>query len=117
MYYFEYPSYVTMLLREIRYGVDVELNTITIQPFGAGASFEYHIGTVDVSYSTSKVSISTPGTGTIEYIIHGMLKNATYRVESIISDAVDVKSNDNGVLQFIAPRAIQPFALTASLVQ
>lgn len=117
MYYFEYPSYVTMLLREIRYGVEVELNSINIQPFGAPASFEYHLGTVDVSYSQTRVSISTPGSGTTTYRIYGMAPNASYRVESITSDAVEVVADEQGLLQFIARRAMQPFALTATLVQ
>ena len=44
-YYFEYPSLVTMLVREVRYGINLGLMEVTIAPFGP-TDFSYHVGNV-----------------------------------------------------------------------
>ncbi len=48
MYYFEYPSYVSMLIREIRYGISLGLTQVSISPFTSNQNikqnFEYHAG-------------------------------------------------------------------------
>ena len=59
-YYFEYPALVSMLLKDIRYGVTQGVQSVTIDPFlsstnDAPENFEYHTSTVDVMYSLSKV--------------------------------------------------------------
>lgn len=54
--YFEYPSAVAMLLREIRYGISLGLTSIVISPFGVD-DFTYHVGNIIVSYSTIRVEV------------------------------------------------------------
>jgi len=44
-FYFEYPSLVTMLLHDIRYGISMGLQTLTIDPFPA-QPYTYAIGNV-----------------------------------------------------------------------
>jgi hypothetical protein len=61
-HYFEYPSTVAMLLREVRYGIELGYATVTIDPFGPRA-FNYHVGNVNVDYGSHAVSISVPGAG------------------------------------------------------
>eukprot|EP00041_Stephanoeca_diplocostata_P004961 m.53855 g.53855 ORF g.53855 m.53855 type:complete len:798 (-) comp15471_c1_seq1:129-2522(-) len=76
--YFEYPATVTMLLREIRYGIDVGLRNITINPFGP-TEYNFHIGNINVDYTAeSGAVINVAGEGTRTFTIHGMTAGATY---------------------------------------
>lgn len=48
-YYFEYPSLVVMLIKEIKYGIFTGLKKIEIDPFGlANKDFTYNIGNLKV---------------------------------------------------------------------
>ena len=78
-YYHEYPEMVVMLLREITYGIDLGLGSVTIDPFGPGA-FHYHVGDVDVDYAADGADISVPGAGEERYTLHGMTPGAAYTV-------------------------------------
>ena len=50
--YFEYPSVVVMLLREIRYGINIDLDSVDISPFlGDAPEFNFHIGNVNVDFN------------------------------------------------------------------
>eukprot|EP01034_Spumella_vulgaris_P026916 gene26916-33564_t len=46
-FYFEYPSLVAIMLREIRYGINIALRTVEIDPFPS-APFTYALGDVKV---------------------------------------------------------------------
>mmetsp|Transcript_29073 Transcript_29073/g.48870 ORF Transcript_29073/g.48870 Transcript_29073/m.48870 type:complete len:309 (+) Transcript_29073:65-991(+) len=59
-FYFEYPSLVTLMLREVSYGIAIAMNSVRIDPFPAQA-FEFHIGFVSVKYSSTEVAIRLPG--------------------------------------------------------
>jgi hypothetical protein len=48
-FYFEYPSVVAMMIREIRYGISLGINSVDINPFGP-KDFEYNVGNVHVKY-------------------------------------------------------------------
>jgi len=45
--YFEYPSTVAILLREIRYGIELAFDHVTVDPMPKTA-FSYHIGNVNI---------------------------------------------------------------------
>lgn len=115
MYYFEYPSYVAMILREVKYGIELRMTDVTVNPFGP-TEFEYHIGNIDVEYSKNRVSISAPGAGQREYKIHGLNPDSEYLVwvtkECLRQDlshfnkyldGVKVVSNAVGYVSFSAP--------------
>lgn len=110
MYYFEYPSLAAMLVREIKYGVELTLDAVTVNPFGAPASFEYHTGDVHVTLDPTAVSrLSVPGNGLFAYALHRMEANATYGVEvakgcNTSWTSVQVKADADGILAFTAPR-------------
>lgn len=75
-----------MMLREIRYGIEVGINSVSINPFPAvpeGSSFRYKFGKVDVSYSSSAVTMRIPGgEGKVPraYDVHSLLPNTAYEV-------------------------------------
>ncbi len=110
MYYFEYPASVTMLLREIRYGVETRMTDITIDPFGVNA-FEYRIGNINVSYKQSSVAVSHPGSGLKTYKIFGLLPNETFSIMASVGCSaaskgwkpVNAVSDSTGYLTFVAP--------------
>lgn len=97
-FYFEYPSFVVMMLREIRYGIEVDINSVSIDPFPAvleGSSFRYKFGRVDVFYSATSVTIIIPGgESAVErtYSVHSLIPNSQYTVSQECSADVDVSA-------------------------
>ena len=99
-YYFEYPSTLVLLLREIRYGIDIAFQTVTIQPFGV-ETFTYNIGNVYVQYEALKsVALQVPGSRTVKYIIHGMSQDQRYQIKVGGERTVVVQGGKGGVLTF-----------------
>jgi hypothetical protein len=105
MYYFEYPSTVVMLLREIRYGINMNFANIVIQPWLPAdvTNFTYNIGNVYVMYDALRgaVNINVPGNRQVSYEVYGMPKN---RLFEIVVDGVakqkQVMSDKYGKLVF-----------------
>jgi hypothetical protein len=57
-YYTEYPETAARLLIEIKYGINVELDSISVKPFGPEAfAFEYHLGLFHVHYEVSRLHV------------------------------------------------------------
>jgi len=126
MYYFEYPSFVAMLTREMRYGVSLQLNSVEVAPFtstAAAQGYEYHIGNVDVVYAPSGVtSISAPGfSGKLsQYRVSGLTPGGIFSVNSNNQEcSVDqwegisgIIASENGVLEFKAPRGMLPCVIS-----
>jgi hypothetical protein len=61
-FYFEYPSLVTMMLREVRYGLEVGIDAVTVSPFRGSAPerFSLAFGETFFSYSENKVVLALP---------------------------------------------------------
>jgi hypothetical protein len=100
-YYSEYPEILTMMLHDDSYGIRIGLGQVELAPFGP-SSYTYHVGDVAVSYSSSKVDISIPGTGTRQFVIHGMLPGGQYLVQSGNSAPERVAAASDGILRFTA---------------
>ena len=116
--YFEYPATVTILLRDIRYGIKLGLSQVEVSPFGV-TDFSYQMGNVNVAYSPSLFSISAPGTGMRQYSVTGMNKGHSFSITVApecdntisVSNAI---SSDTGVLTFNAPIGLAPCVITAT---
>ena len=82
--YFEYPSTVAILLREIRYGIELSFSHVTVDPLMATPGpFSYHVGNVNVDYNPkglSKIDVPSPAGVAREYRLHGMAGGARYSV-------------------------------------
>lgn len=110
MYYFEYPSLVAMLVREIKYGVELTLDAVKIDPFGAPAAFQYHTGDVHVALDPAGVSrVSVPGSGLFPFSLQSMLPSATYQVAAAAGCStawagLQAQADADGKLTFSAPR-------------
>ena len=104
-YYHEYPELVAMLLREVSYGIELGLGTVTIDPFERRA-YSHHVGDVDVDYSAKALEISLPGSGERAFDVHGLTANARYVVVATGSGPAQprqVRADGAGTLRFSAP--------------
>lgn len=114
--YFEYPSVVAMLLREVRYGITLGFSTVTIAPFGIN-EFQYHIGNVHVDFSPTRVSMVLPGAEGVEsvYTVSPVAKLASFnlilRGDACHRTSDDIKSivisDKSGQLSFKAPQGLE----------
>jgi hypothetical protein len=97
MYYFEYPSLVSILMKDIRYGVEMNLAAVTINPFGAAAEgFEYHTGDINIALRAAATSsVSVPGAGLFQYVLHKMQAQASYEV--VVQEGCSSSSKVGGV--------------------
>jgi len=110
-YYHEYPEMVAMLLREVRYGVNIGLRTVDISPLGP-TRYHYHIGNVDVDYSPTVVAFTVPGSGDKRVSIAHLIPDALYGVRA--TDVGDrrvrearVATDGRGTVTFMAPIGLQ----------
>lgn len=110
-YYHEYPEMVAMLLREVRYGVNIGLRTVDISPLGP-TRYHYHIGNVDVDYSPTVVTFTVPGSGDKRVSIAHLIPNALYNVRA--TDVGDRRvrearaaTDGRGTVTFTAPIGLQ----------
>jgi hypothetical protein len=99
-FYHEYPELVAMLLREVTYGIDLGLGTVTIDPFGPTA-FHWHVGDVDVDYARNAVDLTLPGSGQRRFDIHGLAPRARYEI-STRGATQRATADSDGVLRFAA---------------
>lgn len=111
--YFEYPSTIAMMLREIRYGINLGFKNITINPFGP-SNFTYDIGNIFVKYDKSELIVSVPGKGVKGYAIMGLNAGTNYSLSAPSCTHTDGHSksfrmsttasvNSAGILKFMAP--------------
>lgn len=113
-FYFEYPSLVAMMLTEIRYGLEMNLATITINPFQAAGPLDYSFsfGSLLVEYAPSSlVTLRFPGNGHMRDVtVHRMLPSVIYDIAYAGSSAVcaslsplQVVANLEGAVRFSSP--------------
>jgi hypothetical protein len=87
-YYHEYPEILSMVLREMRYGVHVGVREVSVRPFGA-THFDFQFGDLRVAYSPDAVAIEVPGLSVREFTLAGLRPLSQYSVsagESITTD-------------------------------
>lgn len=68
-----------MLLREVRYGVNIGIDSVSIDPFGPTV-FNYNFGSVRVSYDQYTVTATVPGRGQRSFTLTQLIENELYRV-------------------------------------
>jgi hypothetical protein len=94
-YYHEYPEIVSTVMRTIRYGIDVQIDRVTIRPIEP-IEFDFHAGALQVSYRPRRIFIHVPGRRNLIYQIHHLTPHATYR----LSNSSSITSDANGTLEF-----------------
>lgn len=105
-HYFEYPSTVAMLLREIRYGIKLGFQSVAIAPFGTFPDgFTYDIGNVFVQYGADELAISVPGSGDKSYSVAGLKAGTAFTFTSADCAHVPAPATVDaaGMLAFVAP--------------
>jgi len=96
-YYHEYPEVVSMVLRELRYGVHIGMRDVQVKPFGVNR-FNMHLGTLQVNYSPERISIQVPGTSERHFLIGGLPPHSTYT----LSGGKILHTDESGWLSFQA---------------
>lgn len=107
-HYFEYPALITMMLREVVYGINVGLTTVSIAPLllEATPSFTYRIGNVYVKFDPSRVEISLPGdvdqSSPKTCTIDSLQKRTLYQVSNSCAEisTFTVVSDETGKIMF-----------------
>jgi hypothetical protein len=115
--YFEFPSVVAMLTREVRYGIQLGIRNVTVDPLQPrGARFVFAVGNVLVDYRgyshtqgealSSGVRMRFPGAGvTRGYTITGMAPSQQYAITNHGPGCEDggasvAGADEHGVLRF-----------------
>ena len=101
-YYHEYPEIITMVLREMIYGINIKPGKVIIKPFGKNKYF-YKLGNLEVSYDRTCVELSVPGTGFLNYAIYGLLPDTKYS-SSVVGT---VLTDNHGMATFKAPAGMK----------
>jgi hypothetical protein len=112
-FYFEYPSLVTMMLTEVRYGIEMGVASVKVKPFRreeeASDPFAFSFGSMDVRYDPSSsdqvASLRFQGSGAKKDIsIYGLPASTAYDVSGSgkcsQSDKLSAISTAHGVLEF-----------------
>ncbi len=94
-YYHEYPEIVCMVMRTMRYGIDVQMDRVVIRPIEPLA-FDFQVGQLRVTYSRDRVVVRVPGHRKLRYQIFHLTPNAGYRVSS----GVSIKADAVGRIEF-----------------
>lgn len=113
--YFEFPSVVAMLTREVRYGIQLGIRNVTVDPLQPrGARFVFAVGNVLVDYrgynytqgEASGVRMRLPGAGVARgYTITGMAPSQQYVITNHGPGCEDggasvAGADEHGVLRF-----------------
>lgn len=95
-----------MMLTEIRYGIDITLQDISINPFPV-KDFGYKFGHVNIQYSQQLISISVTGFNSQTSIkkninIYGLISYQNYILLSneCMSHNITSSTNSDGFVQF-----------------
>eukprot|EP01052_Picozoa_sp_SAG31_P024701 SAG31_NODE_2119_length_6406_cov_2.443317_2_plen_161_part_00 len=101
--YFEYPSTVAILLREIKYGIHIGFAQTTVAPLmQTPTAFSYHVGDVNIDYHPDGLTrintpSLTPATQPREYRLHNM-KPETHYVAAPVECDVSVSLAANRLI-------------------
>jgi hypothetical protein len=108
-YYHEYPEILTMVLREMRYGIQVSGQEVTVKPFDRQA-FRFRMNALEVEYSTNKVVLTVPGRGNRRVEVGGLVQHQEFKMSS----GEHVFADAEGTLKFQATAGVQVSATRVS---
>ena len=80
-YFFEYPSVLALLLRDVRYGIHIRAGAIDVKPFGAPDEWVWSTAALLVAHSAKRVLVAAPiASGRpIRLTVSGLRARAWYR--------------------------------------
>eukprot|EP00475_Leptophrys_vorax_P033523 TRINITY_DN527_c0_g1_i1.p1 TRINITY_DN527_c0_g1~~TRINITY_DN527_c0_g1_i1.p1 ORF type:complete len:787 (+),score=222.04 TRINITY_DN527_c0_g1_i1:101-2461(+) len=102
--YFEYPSATSMLIREVRYGINIGLGQLTVAPFGV-SDFSYSVGNVAIQYSSKLATIGVPNLHPqTRFSLHSLAPSSAFDVmtscQGHLFGQTTVTSDASGLLEF-----------------
>ena len=104
--YFEYPAAIALLVRRVKYGIELGFNSVNVSPFTAPSEWSYNVGNVRIYFSQAAVDLLLPGDGgDAAYTIDSLSISAVYRILTCDGKPVkEVRTDSAGTLRFIARR-------------
>merc|ERR1712151_280820 len=112
-YYFEYPSVAALMVQRVRYGIDMGLDWVTVDPWGApmGGMWRYALGDIDVSYAHDNVSVKVPilffsgvpQAGDVRVTVTGLTAEKLFTVTNCEQE-IAMRSDSKGVLTVAVQR-------------
>lgn len=93
-----------MMLRQIRYGINLGLVTVHIAPWGVD-QYVYNVGNIHISYSAEAIAFSLPGDSSRKFVWKGLKPSTTFTFEGkgCIMTPATATSTSDGVLSFVGP--------------
>lgn len=104
-YYFEYPSLVAMMLTEIRYGIEISLTNVKVNPFPT-SSFVFSFGSLAVEFSSTRIYFEQKADSPVSkmFYFHGLPANTQYLSTGPCSAKnTSYSTSTGGVLTFKHP--------------
>ena len=106
-YYFEYPSLIAIILREVIYGIDISINMVRIDPI-VYHPFTYKLGNTHVSYNKDSIILNLPCTEDLKSVkekncsVYHMEEGSLYSVRNSCYPFKDelVAVSSDGILSF-----------------
>jgi hypothetical protein len=108
-YYHEYPEILDMVLRQMRYGIQISGHKVTVFPFGAH-EFQFRMNALQIDYDQNKLVLSVPGQGKRQFEIGGLAPHQEFKLSSGEHAVTDA----SGTLKFEAPAGAQISAIRIS---
>jgi hypothetical protein len=104
-YYHEYPEIALMMMREIKYGISIGFQTISIDPF-LSDPFVYSTGDLNIRFSQSLIQVYIPVSlisqdSTINYKITQLHSNTKYQID-VGHTRFEKDTSSEGILEFQA---------------
>jgi hypothetical protein len=101
-YYYEYPGVVSIMIREVGYGIDVGLTYVTIDPL-AWFDWTYSAGPMTITFSNTHVVVSgVRGDGVKHFKISHLKASTTYSTSGNAGAPASVTTDASGVALFDA---------------
>lgn len=98
VFYFEYPSLVSVLLKEVIYGLRLSLGGVEVDPLQR-TPFAYRLGGMEVSYAPQRVHLRISNEVRGSCLLHQLLPSTSYEVQQA-GAKVTMVSDAQGSLQF-----------------
>jgi hypothetical protein len=105
-FYFEYPSLIALIIREVVYGIDISMNYVNIDPIEY-QPFQFNLGNTKVFFTKDEVILQLPSLGENGDVrkkdchIHHLEKETSYSVKNSCDGSDrELQVDINGVLSF-----------------
>ena len=84
-FFFEYPCLLSMMLKEMKYGMNFGLTKWNLDPTAGTSPFHWQIGSTDVKHNRTGATLRHPGSGPRRVTINGLTPSMAFVATSATS--------------------------------